>query len=93
MVYTLSFFLFKMQFHNSNVFGSCIIHISYTRCAKTKKIIPAPKGYKFCSVLIFYVLLSEIHSETLVPPVLPINCTYKGLLLHLINLSQTSYSL
>jgi len=31
-------------FHNSNVFGSCIIHISYKRCAKLKKIIPAPKG-------------------------------------------------
>ena len=32
------FFLFKMQFvHNSNVFGSCIIHILYTGCAKIKK--------------------------------------------------------
>ena len=32
-------------FHNSNVFGSCIIHILYTGCAKIKKkIIPAPKG-------------------------------------------------
>jgi len=29
------FFLFKMQlFHNSNVFGSCFIHILYTGCAK-----------------------------------------------------------
>jgi len=24
-------------FHNSNVFGSCIIHILYTGCAKIKK--------------------------------------------------------
>jgi len=24
-------------FHNSNVFGSCIIHILYTVCAKIKK--------------------------------------------------------
>ena len=32
-------------FHNSNVFGSCIIHILYTGCAKSKKkIIPASKG-------------------------------------------------
>jgi len=32
-------------FHNSNVFGSCIIHILYTECAKIKKkIILAPKG-------------------------------------------------
>ena len=29
-------------FHNSNLFGSCIIHILYTECAKIKKI-PAPK--------------------------------------------------
>ena len=31
-------------FHNSNVFGSCVIHILYIGCAKIKKIIPAPKG-------------------------------------------------
>ena len=39
------FFLFKMHlFHNSNIFGSCFIHILYTGCAKIKKIIPVPKG-------------------------------------------------
>ena len=32
-------------FHNSNVFGSCIIHILYTGVLKLKKIIPASKGY------------------------------------------------
>ena len=32
------FFLLKTQFfHNSNLFGSCIIHILYTGCAKIKK--------------------------------------------------------
>ena len=32
-------------FHNSKLFGSCIIHILYTGCAKIKKkIILAPKG-------------------------------------------------
>ena len=31
-------------FHNSNLFGSCIIHILYTGCAKIKTIIPAPKA-------------------------------------------------
>jgi len=31
-------------FHNSNVFGSCFIHILYTGVLKFKKIIPAPKG-------------------------------------------------
>ena len=25
------------MFHNSNVFGSCIVHILYTECAKFKK--------------------------------------------------------
>ena len=31
-------------FHNSNLFGSCIIHILYTDVLKLKKIILAPKG-------------------------------------------------
>jgi len=46
-VYTLRFFFSSKcsLFHNSNVFGSCVIHILYTVCAKIKKkIIPAPKG-------------------------------------------------
>jgi len=44
-IYSLFFFFSKCSlFHNSNVFGSCIIHILYTGCAKIKKIIPAPKG-------------------------------------------------
>jgi len=35
MVYTLRFFSSKCSlFHYSNVFGSCIIHILYTVCAK-----------------------------------------------------------
>ena len=38
MVYTLHFSSSKCSlFHNSNVFGSCIIHILYTGCAKIKK--------------------------------------------------------
>jgi len=46
LFYILSvFFSSKCSlFHNSNVFGSCIIHILYTVCAKIKKIILAPKG-------------------------------------------------
>ena len=45
MVYTLRFFSSKCSlFHKSKVFGSCIIHILYTGCAKIKKKIPAPKG-------------------------------------------------
>ena len=38
MVYTLRFFPSKCSlFHNSNIFGSCFIHILYTECAKIKK--------------------------------------------------------
>jgi len=45
MLYTLCFFSSKCSlFHNSNVFGSCIIQILYTGYAKIKKKIPAPKG-------------------------------------------------
>jgi hypothetical protein len=38
-VYTLRVFSLKKcsLFHNSNVFGSCIIHILYTECAKIYK--------------------------------------------------------
>ena len=46
-------------FHKSNIFGSCIIHILYTGCAKIKKIIPAPKGYPlFAEFLVPYYPLS-----------------------------------
>ena len=39
MVYTLLFFFSSKcsLFYNSNIFGSCIIHILYTGCAKFKK--------------------------------------------------------
>jgi len=37
-------------FHNANLFGSCIIHILYTGCAKIKKNNSGTKGlfvYRF----------------------------------------------
>ena len=38
MVYSLRFFSSKRSlFHNSNLFGSCVIHILYTGGAKIKK--------------------------------------------------------
>jgi len=44
-VYSPFFFLKNaVCFITRNVFGSCIIHILYTGCAKIKKIIPAPKA-------------------------------------------------
>ena len=33
----LSLPFYLSLFHNSNVFGSCVIHILYTECAKLKK--------------------------------------------------------
>jgi len=65
MSYTLRFFSSSKcnLFHNSNVFGSCIIHILYTGCAKIKKIIPAPKGLFFfyrASVCVLYLRLIEL---------------------------------
>ena len=48
MVYTLHFF-FSLKcslFHNSNLFGSCIIHILCTECAKIKKNNSGAKGLK-----------------------------------------------
>jgi len=42
MVYIILFSPFKCSlFHNSKVFGSCIVQILYTGCAKIKKIITA----------------------------------------------------
>ena len=59
MVHTLRFFPSKCSlFHNSNVFGSCIIHILYTVCAKIKKIIPAPNGSPF------YCQFNAVSSNT-----------------------------
>ena len=44
VILSVFFFFSKCSlFHNSNVFGFCIITILYTKCAKIKKLIPAPK--------------------------------------------------
>jgi len=55
MVYTVRYFSSKCSlFHNSNVFGSCIIHILYTGCAKTKKkTISAPKVKDYVHRLVY----------------------------------------
>ena len=36
-------------FHNANLFGSCIIHILYTGCAKIKKNNSGAKGLRRCA--------------------------------------------
>jgi len=54
MVYTLLFSSSKCSlFHNSIIFGSCIIRILYTGCAKTKKIIPGRQK--------FYLINTELN--------------------------------
>jgi hypothetical protein len=41
MVYTLRFLNSKCSlFHNSNLFGSCIIHILFTGCAQINSMTP-----------------------------------------------------
>ena len=45
MLHNLRFFSSKCRlFHKATFFGSCIIHILNTECAKIWKEIPAPKG-------------------------------------------------
>ena len=53
MVYTLPFFSLKCSlFHNSNLFGSCIIHILYTECAKIKKNNSGAKRLKYTLLIV-----------------------------------------
>ena len=48
-IYSPFFFASKCRlFHNSNVFGSCIIHILYTECAKIKKNNSGTKRLRIC---------------------------------------------
>jgi len=63
MVYTLSFFSSKCSlFHNSDVFGSCIIHILYTGCAKIKKNNSGAKRLMYRTLLATgYAAASEQH--------------------------------
>ena len=53
MLYNLRFFFSSKcsLFHNANLFGSCIIHILYTECAKIKKKnYSVAKGLNSCKV-------------------------------------------
>ena len=78
MVYTLRFFSSSKRslFHNSNVFGPCIIHTLYTGCAKLKKkfrrlkvnIIPpsTPRSPKW-TLSLMSPHLNTVHTSP-VPP-------------------------
>ena len=62
MLYTLRFFLFKMQFfflHNANLFGSCIIYILYTGCAEIKKNNSGAKGLTKWKIIFNLLTLNE----------------------------------
>ena len=66
MVYNLHFFSSKYSlFHNSNLFGSCIIHILYTGCAKFKKKKSGAKRLKLyvARILIFKFLTHKRTSK------------------------------
>jgi hypothetical protein len=54
MVYTVRFFPLQnaVLFHNSNVFGSCIIHILYTGCAKIKKKNSVAERLMYINILV-----------------------------------------
>ena len=70
MVYTLSFFPSSKcsLFHNSNVFGSCIIHILYTECAKIKT---NSNLFDSCIIHILYTECAKIKKcPTYLVPVL-----------------------
>ena len=57
MVYILRFFSSKCKlFYNSNVFGSCIIHILYTGCAKIKYY---NSGAKRLRLFAYRIVVSE----------------------------------
>ena len=63
MVYTLRFFYNSKRslFHNSNMFGSCIIHILYTGVLKLKK---KNSGSKRLTTVIFSSQLHEVTFAT-----------------------------
>jgi len=68
MVYTLRFFFSSKcsLFHNSKVFGSCIIHILYTGVLKFKKNNSGAKRllcelYSGCNIVTQVNSLSAVH--------------------------------
>jgi len=62
MVYTLLFFLQKCSlFHNSNVFGSRIIHILYKGFAKIKRNNSGVKYFKHVVYSTFFPLQNAVY--------------------------------
>ena len=62
-LYSPFFFSSKCSlFHNANLFGSCIIHILYTGCAKIKKNNSGAKG-----LIVDGSMLSVLTKYTIIP--------------------------
>jgi len=83
-----SFFSLKnaVFFHNSNVFGSCIIHISYTGVLKLKKNNSGAKRL-MCYSLVCYrtVTLSKVHDTVWKTPSF---CETSDLCFHVVYVTQ-----
>ena len=61
------FYLICSLFHNSNLFGSCIIHILYTECAKIKKNNSGTK--RLIGLLLFSTCFGQLcaHYQEKIP--------------------------
>ena len=69
MLYTLRFFSSKCSlFHNANLFGSCIIHILCTGCAKIKKNNSGAKGLIECAIMLRYSTPRILFFQSFFPP-------------------------
>ena len=55
------------MFHNSNLFGSCIIHILYTVCAKIKKNNSGDKRLTFVDVCPHQNLIEDLTLKCILP--------------------------
>ena len=68
MAYTLRFFSSKCSlFHNSNLFGSCFIHMVYTVFAKIKKKNNSgAKKVKPCRYMTIVVVVFDFSEELII---------------------------
>jgi hypothetical protein len=77
-IYSTFFSLKKCSlFHNSNIFGSCIIHRIYTGCAKIKKNNSGVKRLIILCTYRFFVYeltLTKTFSSTSAPTVFFVTC-------------------
>ena len=91
MLYTLRFFSSKCSlFHNANLFGSCIIHILYTGCAKIKKNNSGAKGLKKWIPRKCLCFNTHTHAVYTVIVVCPMLCTWPVCGSHKVNKVHTA---